>query len=232
MTQPQGIVKGDALQKMSSAGFITAAILLVIGNLLMPYTTTPTSDLQEMLRPLGEHELRTEASSLIVTIGFLAMMIGVTGVYRSITAGGMAWARLGFYVLLVGTALQAVSLSLDVATASAVGKWIAAPADGKEAAWNVVVVLNAIGRGVIPITWIVYWLAFAFLGIGMIGSDVYPRWLGWTGLILAMPVIAVGILHTFTPRTTTITLAFVVFALLTNLWALAVGIWVARRAWS
>lgn len=230
MTQ-QNILKGDALQRISSVGFITAAILMVIGNLLMPYTTTPTSDLQEMLRPLGEHELRTEASSLLVTIGFLAMLIGVTGVYRSITAGGMAWARLGFYVLLVGTALQAVSLSLDVATASSVGKWLAAPVDGKEAAWNVVVVLNAIGRGVIPITWIVYWLAFAFLGIGMISSAVYPRWLGWTGLILAMPVISVGVIHTFTPRTTTMTLAFVVLALLTNLWALAVGIWVARRAW-
>jgi hypothetical protein len=230
MTQ-QSIVKGDALQKMSSAGFIIGAILLVIGSLLMPYAANPTSDLQEMLKPLGEHEFRTEASSLLVTIGFLAMMIGITGVYRSITAGGMAWARLGFYVLLVGTALQIVSLSLDVATASAVGKWLAAPVDSKEAAWSVVVVLNAIGRGVIPMTWIVYWLAFAFLGLGMIGSVVYPRWLGWAGLILAMPVIAVGIIHTFTPRTTTITLAFVILALLTNLWALAVGIWVARRAW-
>lgn len=231
MAQKQGIVKGDALQKISSAGFITGAILLVIGSLLMPHAAHPTSDLQEMLKPLGEHEFRTEASSLLVTIGFLAMMIGITGVYRSISAGGMAWARLGFYVLLVGTALQAVSLSLDVATASAVGKWLAAPVDSKEAAWGVVVVLNAIGRGVIPVTWIVYWLAFAFLGIGMIGSAVYPRWLGWTGLILAMPVIAVGIIHTFTPRTTTITLAFVILALLTNLWALAVGIWVAQRAW-
>ena len=231
MTPQQGIVKGDSLQKISSGGFIIGAILLVIGSLLMPYAANPTSDLQEMLKPLGEHEFRTEASSLLVTIGFLAMMIGITGVYRSIIAGGMAWAQLGFHVLLVGTALQAVSLSLDVATASAVGKWLAAPVDSKEAAWNVVVVLNAIGRGVIPMTWIVYWLAFAFLGIGMISSTVYPLWLGWAGLVLAMPVIAVGIIHTFTPRTTTITLAFVTLALLTNLWTLTVGIWVARRTW-
>ena len=80
-------------------------------------------------------------------------------------------------------------------------------------------------------TWIVYWLAFAFLGIGMIGSCVYPRWLGWVGLILASPVVAVGIIHVFTPRTTTITLVFVALALSTNLWALAVGVWLARRAW-
>jgi hypothetical protein len=77
--------------KISSAGFITGAIC-VIGSLLMPHAA-PTSDLQEMLKPLGEHEFRTEASSLLVTIGFLAMMIGITGVYRSISEGGMAWAH-------------------------------------------------------------------------------------------------------------------------------------------
>lgn len=230
MLQQRGIVRGDALDKISSSGFIVGAILLVIGSLLMPYATNSTSDLQEMLKPLGEHEFRTEASSLLVMIGFLGMLIGMTGVYRSITAGGAAWARLGFYVLLVGTALQTVSLSLDVATAGAVSKWLAAPSGAEETAWSVVVVLNAIGRGIIPTTWIVYWMAFALVGIGMIGSAVYPRWLGWSGLILAMPVIIVGVIHTFTPRTITITLAFVVLALLTNLWALVVGIWVARRA--
>jgi hypothetical protein len=231
MAQQQNIVKGDALQKISSAGLIIGAILLVIGNLLMPYTTNPTSSLREMLTPLGAHELQSEISSLLIMMGFLAMMIGMTGVYRSITAGGAAWARLGFYFVLVGTALQTISLSLDVSVASAVAKWLAAPVDGKEAAWSVVAALNAVGRGIIPMTWIVYWLAFGLLGIGMIRCAVYPRWLGWVGLILSCPVVAVGIIHIFTTRTTTITLTFVALAMLTNLWALAVGIWVARKAW-
>jgi hypothetical protein len=220
----QGILKGDTLLQTGGMGLIIGAVLMVIGNLLMPYTANPSGDLQVMLKPLGEHEFRTEIASLLVMIGFLAMMIGIT-------AGGKVWAQLGFYVLLVGTTLQIISLSLDVATASAVGKWLAAPVDLREAAWDIVVLLNAIGRGIIPLTWIVYWLAFAFLSIGMIGSAVYSHWLGWIGLILTMPVIVVGIIHTFTPRTTTITLAFVVFALLTNLWAFAVGLWVARKAW-
>lgn len=231
MSPQQGIVKGDALQKISSAGFIIGAILFGIGGLLMPYAAKPTNNVQEMLKPLGEHEFRTYVSSLIVTIGFLAAMIGTAGLYRSITAAGAAWARLGFYFTLVGTALWTVSLSLDIATASSVANWLAAPAGSKEAAYTVVAAVNAVGRGVIPITWIVYWLAYAFLGIAMIHSLIYPRWLGWIGLILATIVVTVGIIQTFNARSTTLTLVFAVLMLLTALWDLVAGIWVARRAW-
>lgn len=227
----QSIMTEDGLQKLNSAGFVTGAILMVIGNLLMPYTTNPTGDLQEMLKPLGEQEFRSEASSLLIAVGFWAIMIGATGLYRSITGDGAPWARAGFYLLLVGTTLQTITLSLDVATAGAVAKWLAAPVGGKEAAWSVVVALNAVGRGVVPITWVVFWLGFAFLAIGMIGSVLYPRWLGWVGLILSIPVVAVGTIQVFNERSTTLTLVFVVLALLTNLWALSVGIWMARTAW-
>ena len=53
MTQ-QNIVKGDALQRMSSAGFIIGAILVAAGGLMMPHASKHTSDLREMLLPLGE----------------------------------------------------------------------------------------------------------------------------------------------------------------------------------
>jgi len=36
MTQQQGIVKGGALQKIGSAGFIIGAALMVMTGLLMP----------------------------------------------------------------------------------------------------------------------------------------------------------------------------------------------------
>jgi hypothetical protein len=227
----QAIVKGDALQVISSAGFIIGAILFGIGGILMPYAAKPTSNVQEMLKPLGEHEFRTYVSSLLVTIGFLAAMIGIAGLYRSITSGGAAWARLGFYFTVVGTTLWTISLSLDLATASAVANWLAAPAGSKEAAYIVVASVNAVGRGVIPMTWIVYWLAIAFLGIAMVQSGVYPHWLGWVGLILATSVVALGVIQAFKARSTTLTLIFAVLMVLTALWDLVVGIWVARRAW-
>jgi hypothetical protein len=232
MTQGQGIMKGDALQKLSSAGFIIGAILFGISGLLMPHAATPTSDLQEMLKPLGEHEFRTYVASLLMTIGFWAALMGATGVYRSITASGIAangavWARLGFYFALIGTALWTVSLSLDVATASAVANWLAAPAEGKEAAWSVVAALSAFGRGLLPMTWSVYWLALVLLSVAMINSAVYPRWLGRAGLIVGMPMIALGVIQIFTARSITLTLIFSVLMLLTVVWDLAAGVWIA-----
>ena len=232
MTQQQGIVKGDAFQKVGSVGFIIGAVLFGIGGLLMPHAAKPTSDLQEMLTPLGEHEFITQFSSLLMVIGFWAALIGITGVNRSIITGGTVWARLGFYFTLTGTALWTVSLALDVAGASAIANWLSAPTVSKDAAWMVIASLSAFGRGMVPMTWIVYWLSLALLSVAMIQSDVYPRWLGWTGLIVSVFVITLGVIQIFTPRSITLTLIFSILMLLTILWNLAMGIWVARRAWS
>lgn len=231
----QNIVKGDALQRMSSAGFIIGAILVAVGGLMMPHANAPTSDLREMLTPMGEYQYRTIVASLFGMIGFWMALIGVTGVHRSITASemkGAVWARLGFYFTLIGTALWTVSWAMDVNTANAVANWLSAPSDIKEAAWNVVATLSAFGRGILPTTWIVYWLALAFLNIAMLQSSVYPQWLGWAGLIVNVPMIALGIFQVFTPRSITLTLIFSVLMLLTTLWNLATGIWTARRTWS
>jgi hypothetical protein len=236
MTRSKGIVKGDVLQKIGSAGFIIGAILMVIGGLLLPHASTPTSNVQEMLRPLGEQLFKAQLSVLLVIASIWATMIGVAGVYRSITepggaTSGAAWARLGFYFMLVGTVIYTVALTLDASTASAVANWLAAPAVDKAAAYGVVAAVNAVGRGLYPIALIAYWAPFAFLGIAILVSAVYPRSLGWTAVVLGSAVIALGIVQSFTARTTTLTLIFVVLSLLTGLWGLVVGIWVARKAW-
>ncbi len=230
MTEP-GIVKGDALQRISSAGFIIGAILNVAGGLLMPHANTPTSNLQQMLKPLGEHEFLTQLSSLLIAVGFWAVMLGATGVYRSINSGGSAWARIGFNFVLIGTALWTISLSGDVATASNVSIWLAAPADTKDAVWSAIAALSTSGRGLLALTWMIYWLGLAFLGMAMIQSDVYPRWLGWVGLIVSIPVTALGAIQVFVPRSITLTLIFSMLVMLTILWNLITGIWVARKAW-
>ncbi len=230
MTQQQAIVKGDALQKISSAGFIIGAILIVIGSLLLPDAAVPSSNWQEKLKELGDQAVLFQASALLMTFGYWAVMIGTAGVYRSITAGGAAWARVGFYFLLMGTAILTVGMSLDVSYPAAIVNWLAAPTAGKAAAYSVVLAVPGFGRGLFPMGEIVIWLAFALLGIGMVYSAVYPRLLGWVGLILGITGVLLGIMQTFTGRESSFIL-YLVLVFLTILWWLVIGIWVARKAW-
>lgn len=227
----QNTVKRDALQRVGGAGFILGAILVAASGLLMPHANTPTSDLQEMLKPLGDYQYRTMLSSLLGMVGFWAVLIGVAEVNRSISASGGVWARLGLYFTIIGTTLWTVCWALDIATASAVANWLSAPNDGREAMWSVVVTLSAFGRGIIPSTWILYWLALVLLNVAMIQSKVYPAWLGWAGLIASIPMIVLGVVQIFTPRSITLTLIFSMLMLLTALWTLATGVWIARKTW-
>ena len=156
----------------------------------------------------------------------------MAGVHRSIVASGAAWARLGFHFLVIGTTLWTLGMSLDISYSAALLNWQAAPEAGREAAHNVVVILSpaGLGRGLFPLEVAVIWMAYAFMGIGMLQSRAYPRWLGLVGLVLGLVGVPLGIAQTFTGREASLNI-FTALVFFTTLWFLAVGIWVARRAW-
>jgi len=142
-------------------------------------------------------------------------MIGTSGVYQSITKDGAAWARLGFYFHLVGVALWTVGMSLDVSYPAAIVNWLEAPAANKNIAYSVVTVLSPVGfgRGLFSLDVMVNWLAFTFLGMSMVWSAAYPKWLGWIEILLGFAGLALGIMMTFTGREALVNV-FVVFMML------------------
>lgn len=231
----QSILKGDTLQKIGGFGLITGAILMVIGS-IWP-ASVDLGGAVVMQKEFGEQAVVLQACALLMTFGYWGMMIGMVDIYRSITASGesasgAAWARLGFYFLLTGNVLWIIGQSLNVSLPAAILNWQAAPADGKEAAYNIVTVLSpgGFGRGLFPLEVIVIWLAFALLGIGMAYSSIYPRWLGSGGLILGIAGVLLGISQTFTGRESSF-IFFGILLYLTILWWLVTGIWIARKAW-
>jgi hypothetical protein len=233
MTQ-QAIAKGDSFQKMGGAGFIIGAVLITIGNIWV--TSIDLSKPMEAQRKLSEQIVMFQAVVLLMTLGVWAVMIGAAGVYRSITAStasGAASARLGFYFMIMGTTLATLGMSLDTTYSVAIANWLAAPAAGKELAHNIVTIFSGtqgLGRGLFPMNVMSNWLAYTFLGVGMIRSAIYPRWLGWVGLILGMIGVPMGMIMTFTGREVIFNF-FTVLAFSTILWWLMCGIWVARKAW-
>jgi len=230
MLQEQGITRGDTQQRLSGLGFISGAVLIMIGSLLLPRAAN-LSDIEAMQRAYAQQQALLQICALLFTFGFWAVLIGTAGVYHAIPTYA-AWARLGFYFHLVGVALWTVGMSLDIAYSAAIVNWLEAPAANKDIAYSVVTVLSpfGFGRGTFPLNVIVNWLAFTFLSIALVRSSMYPHWIGWIGLFLGIAGLALGITMTFTGREAMIN-TFVIFMLLNILWWLVWGIWIMRKAW-
>lgn len=226
MQAAQGIAKGDVLQRIAGIGFLVGGIASLAGNVVLRIIAaeTPTER--------GETEPVERIALLVLIMGFWALLVGAVGIYRSLSTGTAAvWARLGFYGILGGTTLATVSLAIDLAASSAAAFWVAAGAITGTSEYAVAVSLNVIANSVFDVTIVGYWLALLALGIGMVLSDTYPRWLGWALLVLSAVVVAVSVPRLFIGSNPTLDIVFAIPAGLTSIWALVLGVWVTRKAW-
>ncbi len=226
MSQQQGIVKGDTLQKLASLGFIIGGLLLIIF-----YSMLPRVDLKDFMMAWGSSAGLVNLAEFFIALGLWGIMIGAAGVYRSIAARGAAWARLGFYGIIVGTVIGTIGSGTMNAMVSAFSSWLGQPDASKDMWLTISIAVVTVCGSVNTMFNLAEWLALVFLGIGMARSQVYPKWMGWAALILGAVTVGVGIPRFFTGLTNTIQLAFGVMVILTGIWALVVGIWVARKAW-
>lgn len=231
MSSEPSIFKRNAYHKLGSVGFITGAVLVLIGSLLVP-RAGDLGNVIDLQRAYGEQPVLLQASALVITLGFWAVIAGTSGIRHSIQADGAAWSQLGFAFHVLGVAVWTVGMSLDISYPAAIVNWLGAPPESKDIAYSVVTTLSPLGfgRGLFPLNLMINWLSFAFLSIGMLLSAVYPRWLAWSGLILGNAGALLGIAMTFTGREALIGV-FVGLMALTLLWWLTLGIWIARKAW-
>jgi hypothetical protein len=206
MSQQQGIVKGDDLQRLGSLGFIIGGLLLIIFNALSAL----------------EVDYDRRVSTFFVAVGVWGLMLGLAAIYRSITAAGVGWARMGLYLVIVGTAIWSVNSSVFAGAARAAAEGLT-----DEAA-----AIELVGHQVQPMAVVATFLGIFFVGIGMVRSTVYPKWYGWSGLILGGLTFALaGIPYFFLGEESIGELLFGMLAGLSTIWALIMGIWIARRAW-
>ncbi len=225
----QGITKGDVLQRLGGIAFIIGGVLTIVFGPLFPRADDPANT-QQVLTKLAENEGLSTIVYLGLAVGIWALMIGVVAVYRSISTGGAAaWVRLGFYGVIVGTTVFTVSTAVGWATTGA-----AAVSGGTELgtpAYSTAAALGMLNNSIWSMTLIVYWLAMAFLGIGMALSTVYPKWMGWVLLILGVLIVAVpGIPQAVGGPSQALGIITGVLLGLASIWAIVVGIWVTRRA--
>lgn len=230
--QKTSVLRGNAQLKVSSAGFIIGASMILLGNIWV--AMVGLGDPVEALNTYSENIFMLQSIALLITFGWWAVMVGVIGLYHSITAGGAIWALLGMVFMIMGSTLWTLGMALDLSYSNLIANWLSAPDDSKELARSLITIYSptlGIGRGLFPMNVMSNWLAFGFLGIGMIRSALFPRWFGWAGLALGFIGLALGAVMAFIGREA-IWAYFTILAFLTLLWLLPLGIWIAKEAWS
>lgn len=230
----QAILKGDVLQRMASLGLIVSAVLLISVNAMFPRPADPTHTKGWLDAWAAAGSPFFQVLSLLLALGVWSVVIGAAGIYRSHTAGGAAaWTRLGFYGLLVGAALWTLAAANQIGISWALKDWAQSVEPAKGTLFLSISTHMQVTNAVFTMTVIAFWLALAFLGIGMILGGVYPAWSAWAITILGILTVgAVGIPQVVGGLSAPVTnVFFPVLAGLSSVWALVVGIWLFRRAW-
>ena len=210
------------MQRIGGISLIAGAILTVVGNFLAPRPDDPSS-MGSYVNLWASKPDQTRIAFFAILLGLWALIFGFAAIYRSLTAAGAsAWVRLGFYGTLAATAVFSVALALGLAGVkeAASGASMTASATTLAAATD-----SAFG-----VSFLAYWAAMLFTGIGIAMSTVYPKWTGWL-LIISGVVAAVfgGILRIFDGTSQTTELIFGAGALITSVVALVLGIVITRR---
>ena len=230
----QGIEKGDVLQKIAGLAFIIGAILVIAGNAAIPRDADP-GNVKEVIEDIaGNAGGYAEVVFLILAVGLASLLLGSAGVHRSISTGAAAaWARLGFYGLIAATGLFVFMTGLfGVGLASVAAEWDAmAAGSDKDAMFQGFSAVYWLWNGAFSVAVVVFWGALLLLFVGITMSPVYPKWLGWAGLINAAALIAMGFVMAFVDPSKGLDLTFGALAGLSTIWALVLGVVITRKAW-
>ena len=225
-----GLYKGGAVQKIAGFSLIGFVVLLAVGAALRP--SADVEDARSAIQTIADNNGgRWQIVHIVIALSFFSLMIGIAGIYRSISSGqAAAWARLGFYLAIAGATVRSVFLAVEgVGRAAVAEQWEAATGGDKDTVFLVFSSLDGVLEGLRSMTDIVNGLSFAFVGVAILLSTVYSRWLGWTILVAGAGWIVVGLVIGTDGLTDAVNAPFTIVIALTVVWALAMGVVITRR---
>ncbi len=226
----QETYKGDLLQKIAGLSFMVGTLLLVVFGLLHP--TEDLEDLSATIQNIADSNGGfLEIDHIFIAVAFWALLIGMVGVYRSISSGGAAaWVRIGLYGMIIATTLRSVFLAIDgVGLAMVVEQWEGATGADKATIFVTFSAMEGMLDGLRSMTDIFYGLALVLLGIGIALSTVYPRWLSWVIIVAGVVWTIIGFVIGIDGSSSDLEIPFAIAFLLTVVWHLVMGIVITRR---
>lgn len=218
------------LARAGSAAAIVGSLLAMVGNLVHP--VTPRDDPPGVAHVIADSALWTPIH-LVIIAGLFLMLPGLVALRHSLDYGTSgALARLGEAVAIVGLAVGTVTVILDgVAAKQLADGWAAAPAADKAIALAALSANETANFALASLFSISFaGVPFILYGLAVVVSDVYPRTLGWVGLVAGVFSIFAGLVQAWSGEPTNASLILTIIGpTVITLWVIVMAVLVARR---
>ncbi len=194
---PGGGGIGAGFLRFGAGCAVVGGILAVIFNLLHP-RSSDVDDIEAELRLIEDH-----GEWLFVHVGILVSVLvllpGLVALARSLDVDKTAaWARMALYAGLVSLPLALLTVAIDgIAMNEIAEDWASAGPDQAEVLRTAEIVGN-VGIATFDVFIIMlFGVTPLFAGVALLGSKVYPRWIGRTAVAAGVLGMVTGFIQSF-----------------------------------
>lgn len=219
--------------RIGGVAAIVGGVLVLFGNIIHPRESGQLDDAETLLGVIAGSEIWV-ADHLMIMIAITLLLGAFYGVTHSIKGETAAvWARLAWGMSIMGVGLGvAFMLTEAVAMAGLAATWADSSGNDRDvalAAGNALFQLSlALSAGA---ALFLFGATPILVGKAMLGSNEYPSWLGWVGVIAGLIGVAANMVQVLTGVTTQTGLVLVPIAIVTvTLWILYLGVLMWRRS--
>jgi hypothetical protein len=216
--------------RIGAVSFVAGLVAAVVFELLHPHRQDPNNN------PLVFTEYAHAGDWITVHLGALAgalLLIGaLVALCNSLGLGPAvpaAWARLATASAVTAAAAYGVLQVVDgVALKRAVDAWVAAPANGKTAAFAAAQAVRWTEYGLNALAFSLVGLTLILAGVALLAGDRFPRWLGAWAVAggLAYVTRALVVAYRGFAHSSTGLIALILF----GSWVLVMAVFMWRRA--
>lgn len=217
--------------KIGGWAAVVGSLLGMVGNLLHPQTSIDD--------PFGTAEVIAGSGAwvplhLIIVFGIFLMLLGLYGLFRSITGTlPRVLAEFGMLAAVIGVTVGLVLVIMDgIGARQLAEEWALAPPDQQETALRILAANETINFSLASLFNFVFAGAtFILFGLAVAVGDDFPKWFGWVAVAAGVLSIGAGLVQAFAGEPTNASrILTIIGPTVITIWLLSLGTSLIRRA--
>ena len=218
------------LHRIGGIAAIGGALTLLVGTMLHPMDADP-NDAPAAFTEYAASNLWI-ASHLTQFLGLALLGVALLAVARTVDEGpSAAWAKVSVWGTAISVATGAALQAVDgVALKVMVDRWAAATGTDQAMIFEAAFAVRQIELGLASLWSLVFGLTVAVLGMALVLSARYAKWLGWWAVLGGLGISTAGIAFAYTGFSPLAMNISTPASIILLAWAIAVGVIMLRRS--